>query len=172
MVEGCSVWAWLSDMMILRNYVYRLSLLESVSRVENKLCEEENKLLGFIMEIPYEAVKEMSSSREPKSISWLQSWWSRCPCVGNNYQNNHRGRSKVHNAQKVVLDSVELYIYIHLRCLITKLQPVPWIISGNVKIFHITVLYWLVSNTCCTYIVPVQLCNVGGFGQTSMFNVI
>lgn len=66
MVEGCSVWAWLSDMMILRNYVYRLSLLESVSRVENKLCEEENKLLGFIMEIPYEAVKEMSSSRGPK----------------------------------------------------------------------------------------------------------
>lgn len=63
MVERCSVWAWLSDMMILRNYVYRLSLLESVSRVENKLCEEENKLLGFIMEIPYEAVKEMSSSR-------------------------------------------------------------------------------------------------------------
>lgn len=49
--------------MILMNYVYRLSLLESVSRVENKLCEEENKLLGFIMEIPYEAVKEMSSSR-------------------------------------------------------------------------------------------------------------
>lgn len=66
MVEGCSVWAWLSDMMILRNYVYRLLLLESVSRVENKLYEEENKLLGFIMEIPYEAVKEMSSSRGAK----------------------------------------------------------------------------------------------------------
>lgn len=63
MVERCSVCVWLSDMIILRNYVYRLSLLESVSRVENKLCEEENKLLGFIMEIPYEAVKEMSSSR-------------------------------------------------------------------------------------------------------------
>lgn len=39
-----------------------ITVLESVSRVENKLCEEENKLLGFIMEIPYEAVKEMSSS--------------------------------------------------------------------------------------------------------------
>lgn len=46
--------------------MYRLSLLESVSRVENKLCEEENKLLGIIMEIPYEAVKEMSSSRGAK----------------------------------------------------------------------------------------------------------
>lgn len=46
--------------------MYRLSLLESVSRVENKLYEEENKLLGFIMEIPFEAVKEMSSSRGAK----------------------------------------------------------------------------------------------------------
>lgn len=59
MVEGCFVCVWLSDMMILRNYVYRLLLLESVLRVENKLCEEENKLLGFIMEIFYEVVKEM-----------------------------------------------------------------------------------------------------------------
>lgn len=46
--------------------MYRLSLLESVSKVENKICEEENKLLGFIMEIPDEAVKEMSSSRGAK----------------------------------------------------------------------------------------------------------
>lgn len=59
MVEGCFVCVWLSDMMILRNYVYWLLLLESVLRVENKLCEEENKLLGFIMEIFYEVVKEM-----------------------------------------------------------------------------------------------------------------
>lgn len=108
MVERCCVWAWLSDMMILRNFVYRLSLLESVSRVENKLCEEENKLLGYLTKLS----KKCHHPEEPKSISWLQSWWSRCPCVGNNYQNNYRVRSKVHNAQKVVLDSVELYIYI------------------------------------------------------------
>lgn len=59
MVEGCFVWVWLSDMMILRNYVYWLLLLESVLKVENKICEEENKLLGFIMEIFDEVVKEM-----------------------------------------------------------------------------------------------------------------
>lgn len=51
--------------------MYRLLLLESVLRVENKLCEEENKLLGFIMEIFYEVVKEMLLFREFKFISWL-----------------------------------------------------------------------------------------------------
>lgn len=63
MVEGCSVWAWLSDMMILRNYVYRLSIIKEW---KTNYVRKRIKLLGFIMEIPYEAVKEMSSSRGAK----------------------------------------------------------------------------------------------------------